>query len=181
MKRSSRLAAVASLLALTFISCETPTETSLAPIQAELTAVFDDRATFLAQFPDLPVEDFEEGRVADRNAVGCPGPLDATSDNDCFHPGEIEPGVRFNSELPAGGFEIALIGPGFSGAVTKTIVAGDFTDAFIVEFTGGKAAPAGGGPPPPLRPRDSHIDRLPAKTPPRPPPAPRPHRGPVLG
>src|SRR5258705_4651327 len=143
MKRSSRLAAVASLLALTFISCETPTETSLAPIQAELTAVFDDRATFLAQFPDLPVEDFEEGRVADRNAVGCPGPLDATSDNDCFHPGEIEPGVRFNSELPAGGFEIALIGPGFSGAVTKTIVAGDFTDAFIVEFTGGNVTAAG--------------------------------------
>src|SRR5258705_13870515 len=129
MKRSSRLAAVASLLALTFISCETPTETPLAPIQAELTAVFDDRATFLAQFPDLPVEDFEEGRVADRDALGCPGPLDATSDNDCFHPGEIASGVRFNSELPAGGAQIGLVGRGFSGAAPKTIAAGDFPDA----------------------------------------------------
>jgi len=143
MKRSSRLAAVGSLLALTLISCEAPTETPLLPIQAELTAVFDDRAAFLAQFPALPVEDFEEGRVADRDAVGCPGPLDATSDNDCFHPGEIASGVRFNSELPAGGAEIALVGRGFSGAASKTIVAGDFADAFVIEFTGGNVTAVG--------------------------------------
>ena len=142
MKRSSRLAAVGSLLALSFISCETPTETPVLSIQAELTAVFDDRATFLAQFPDLPLEDFEEGRVADRDAVGCPGPLDATSDNACFHPGEIQPGVRFNSELPAGGDELALVGPGFGGALSKTIVAGQFTDAFIIDFTGGNVTAA---------------------------------------
>jgi len=143
MKRSSRLAAVGSLLALTLISCEAPTETPLLPIQAELTAVFDDRAAFLAQFPDLPVEDFEEGRVADRDAVGCPGPLDATSDNDCFHAGEIASGVSFNSELPAGGAEIVLVGRGFGGATSKTIVAGDFADVFVIEFTGGNVTAVG--------------------------------------
>jgi len=143
MQRSSRLAAVASLLTLTMIGCESPTESPRLPIQAEVSGVFDDRATFLAQFPDLPLEDFEEGRVADRDAAACPGPLDATSDNDCFHPGEILPGVRFNSELPADGAEIALVGPGFSGALSKTIVAGEFTDAFIIDFTGGGVTAAG--------------------------------------
>jgi len=143
MQRLSRLAAVASLLTLTIIGCESPTESPRLPIQAELSAVFDDRATFLAQFPDLPLEDFEEGRVAERDVAGCPGPLDATSDNDCFHPGEIQPGVRFNSELPAGGAEIALVGPGFSGATSKAIVAGEFTDAFIIEFTDGNVTAAG--------------------------------------
>jgi PKD repeat protein len=139
MKRSTRLAAVGSLLALTCVSCETPTETPLLPIQAELTGVFDDRATFLAQFPDLPLEDFEEGRVADRDAVGCPGPLDATSDNDCFDPAEIQPGVQFNSD----GGGIALVGPGFLGAPSKNIVADVLTDAFIIEFTGGNVTAAG--------------------------------------
>ena len=143
MQRSSRLAAIGSLFALTLSGCEAPTATPLLPIQAELTAVFDDRAAFLAHFPDLPVEDFEEGRVADRDAVGCPGPLDATSDNDCFHPGEITAGVRFNSELPAGGAEIALVGQGFGGAASKTIVAGDFADVFVIEFTGGNVTAVG--------------------------------------
>src|SRR6267143_550230 len=143
MKRSSRLVAASSLLALALVSCEAPTETPLLPMRAEVSGVFDDRATFLAQFPALPVEDFEEGRVADRDAVGCPGPLDATSDNACFHPGEIKAGVRFNSELPAAGAEIVLVGRGFSGAASKTIVAGEFTDAFIIDFTGGNVTAAG--------------------------------------
>lgn len=143
MKRSSRLTAVGSLLTLILISCEAPTESPLLPIQPEVSGVFDDRATFLAQFPDLPLEDFEEGRVADRDAAACPGPLDATSDNACFHPGEILPGVRFNSELPAGGAELALVGSGFSGAASKTIVAGEFPDAFIIEFTSGNVTAAG--------------------------------------
>jgi len=147
MKRMSRFVAVGSLLCLTLISCDQPTTGPALPLQADVSAAsasfFTDRASFLAQFPDLPLEDFEEGRVADRDAAACPGPLDATSDNDCFHPGEILPSVRFNSELPAGGAEIALVGPGFSGAASKTIVAGEFTDAFVIEFTGGNVTAAG--------------------------------------
>jgi PKD repeat protein len=143
MKRSSRLAAVGSLLALTLISCEAPTETPLLPMQAEVSGVFDSRAAFVAQFPNLVLEDFEAGRVADRDAVACPGPLDATSDNACFHPGEIKPGVRFNSVLPAAGAEIVLVGRGFSGATSKAIVAGDFTDAFIIDFTAANVTAAG--------------------------------------
>ncbi|HEV8304998.1 MAG TPA: PKD domain-containing protein [Gemmatimonadales bacterium] len=119
-------------------------------LQAEVAAaagaeptVFTDRATFLAQFPDLPLEDFEEGRVADGDVIGCPGPLDATSDNQCFRPGEIQPGVRFNSQLPAEGFEIALVGSGFGGALSKNIVAGTFTDVFVIDFTGGNVTAAG--------------------------------------
>lgn len=147
MERASRLAAVGSLLTLALISCEQPTESPVVPIQADVASgpptFFTDRATFVAQFPDLPSEDFEEGRVADRDVVACPGPLDATSDNSCFAPGEITAGVRFNSALPAGGAEIALVGRGFVSAPSKNIVAGEFIDVFIIDFTGGDVTAAG--------------------------------------
>jgi PKD repeat protein len=147
MKRASRLAAVGSLLTLALISCEQPTESPVAPIQADVAlgppTYFADRATFVAQFPDLPLEDFEEGRVADGGVVACPGPLDATSDNRCFLPGEIQAGVRFNSALPAEGAEIALVGRGFVGATSKNIVAGEFVDVFIIDFTEGNVTAAG--------------------------------------
>jgi PKD repeat protein len=143
MKRSSRLAAVGSLLTLTLISCEDPTASRPVPLRAEVAAAaaseptfYTDRATFLAQFPDLLLEDFEKGHVPDNDVRACPGPLDSSSDNSCFAPGDLKPGVRYNSELPAGGAEIALVGRGFVGAPSKNIVAGEFPDAFIIDFTG---------------------------------------------
>jgi len=150
MKRSSRLAAVGSLLTLTLISCEQPTAGPPVSPQAEIAAstdagpvVFTDRATFVAQFPNLPLEDFEKGHVADNVVLACPGPLDSLSDNKCFLPGDLKPGVRYNSELPAGGFEIALLGRGAADAPSKNIVANDFRDAFIIDFTDGDVAAAG--------------------------------------
>jgi PKD repeat protein len=150
MKRTSRLAAVGSLLTLTLIGCEQPTATGPVPLQTDVAAAtaaapvfFTDRAAFLTQFPDLPLEDFEKGHVPDNEVLACPGPLDASSDNSCFVPGDLKPGVRFNSELPAGGFEIALLGRGFSGAPSKNIVAGEFPDAFIIDFTDGNVTAAG--------------------------------------
>ena len=150
MKRSSRLAAVGSLLTLTLISCEQPTASGPVSLQAEVAAstdagpvVFTDRATFVAQFPNLPLEDFEKGHVADNLVLACPGPLDSLSDNKCFLPGDLKPGVRYNSELPAAGFEIALLGRGAAGAPSKNIVANDFRDAFIIDFTDGDVTAAG--------------------------------------
>jgi PKD repeat protein len=138
VKRASRFVAVGSWLCLTLISCDQPSTGPALTPQADMSAAsasfFTDRASFLAQFPDLPMEDFETGRVADGRAVPCPGPVDATNDNQCFHPGEIEPGIQFNSDQVRVDDEIVLVGTGFFGAPSKRIAANVFVDVFIIDF-----------------------------------------------
>jgi PKD repeat protein len=121
------------------LACEPPTENP-PPVRAgaDLTAptlIFSaSRPDFVARFPDLPLEDFEAGRVAAGDVTACPGPLDETNDDQCFAPGEIKPGIRFNgvasSEM---GFELGLVGAGFGGVDhSKQLIAGFPTDTFVV-------------------------------------------------
>jgi hypothetical protein len=120
---------------------------SAAPTTSGPLTFYTDRATFVAQFPDLPLEDFEKGKVPDRSVSGCPGPVDATNNNQCFSPGDIKPGVEFNSDHRFGpnefGLEIALLGRGFAGNPSRNIIANFFVDAFIIDFTGGNVTATG--------------------------------------
>lgn len=108
---------------------------SAEPLAIAGLAFFTSRAAFRAEAPDLPLEDFEEGNVSPFGVVGCPGPVDANNNNNCFSPGEIQAGVQFNSSPPRGGSAIALLGPGFAGAPSRNIVANFFVDAFVIDFT----------------------------------------------
>jgi PKD repeat protein len=147
VKRASRFVAVGSWLCLTLVSCDQPTTGPALTPQADMSAAsasfFTDRASFLAQFPDLPMEDFETGRVPAGGVVPCPGPVDATNDNQCFLPGEIEPGVQFNSDQIRVDDEIVLVGTGFFGAPSKRIAANVFPDFFIIDFPGGGVTTVG--------------------------------------
>jgi len=142
MIRRSGLVAIASLVSLALVSCEQPTE-PLAHLTADTNGptltYFTSRSDFLAQFHDLALEGFEAGTVPDADAVGCPGPLDASSNNHCFLPGEIQPGIRFNSDHASGqdetGNELALLGTGFGPGTSKQLVALFDVDAFIIDFT----------------------------------------------
>ena len=146
MKSAFRLVAATSLLGLALISCEQPT----TPPSSGTSPAFDataatlefipDRATFIARFRDLPVEDFEKGKVAANAVVACPGPLDSTSPtNSCFITGDIKPGVQFNEDNPVQpAAALALVGPGKFGATSKNIAADDLGHAFIITFTGGR-------------------------------------------
>ena len=93
---------------------------------------YNDRATFDADFPDLPLEDFEEGNVSAGGVRGCSKPVDENTNNRCFVPGDIEPGVSFTTPSGSG---IVLHGAGFGGATSKNIVANRATDPFIIDFT----------------------------------------------
>ena len=146
MFRRSSLLAFVSLASLALANCEQPTDSPPASLQADAATseptltYLASRADFTAQFPDLPVEGFEAGNVADGDVVGCPGPLDATSNNRCFAPGGIKPGIQFNSDhrfsQNEGGQEVALIGRGFSGvAPSKQLVATFDVDALLIDFT----------------------------------------------
>jgi len=142
VKYASRLLSVSLLLCLTLVSCDQPTTNPAVPLQADVAVFFfSDRASFLAQFPDLAMEDFEAGLVRTPPGVmTCPGPLDATSDNACFHPGDIAAGVQFNADHFEAGEEIVMVDAGFFGAPSKSILANVFTDAFLIDFPGGVTA-----------------------------------------
>ena len=143
MLRPSRVLAISSLLGLTLVGCEQPTADRPGPVHAQLAApapptFYADRNAFVQQFPSLPLEDFEKGKVADGGILECPGPVDASNNNLCFSPGAILPGVEFNSD-----HSIFLIGPGFSKNLSKNIVVSVGGDAFIIDFTGGNVTAAG--------------------------------------
>jgi hypothetical protein len=100
---------------------------------------YGDRAIFDAVFPGLPVEDFEAGLWGDGQAIGCPAPFNAATNNACFTPGGILPGISFQDNplnndgggLPNG---LAGVGDGIYGAVTKSIVANQASDSFEILF-----------------------------------------------
>ncbi len=151
MIRRSRLAVVASLLGFAGIGCDQPVGPRPLLMQAEAAAsdpslVYSaSRADFDAQFPNLPVEGFEAGNVTAGDAVGCPGPLDATSNNNCFSAGGILPGIRFNSDHLSGrdetGQDVTLLGDGFGGVPhSKQLTATFGVDGFVIEFTAGVTA-----------------------------------------
>ena len=152
MLRPSRVLVVSSLLALTLVGCEQPTADRPGPVHAQLAApaaptFYTDRAVFIAQFPDLPLEDFEKGKVPDGSHLFCPGPVGATNNNQCFSPGDILPGIEFNSDHAFGpgedGMEITLLGRGIFGNPSKNIVASFDVDDFIIDFTAGNVTAAG--------------------------------------
>jgi len=58
---------------------------------------YSDRTAFALANQGLSIEDFEDGLVW-RNFSS---PLDSTSDNDAFNPGDILPGVAFSNSDPA--------------------------------------------------------------------------------
>lgn len=147
--------AVVCCIGLTFISVnalaqEALTDYASAPEQASQAVralpeqaappgvtFYTDRPTFEAAFPDLDKEDFEDTNVAG-GAQGCDGPADSSSSQaGCWDPGDIEPGLSFDSVAPRGpgGAGLALIGPGFSGNLSKNLVANFFVDAFSIDFT----------------------------------------------
>ena len=144
MLRPSRVLAISSLLGLTLVGCEQPTADRPGPVHAQLAApatpiFYDNHDAFFQQFRGLPLEDFEEGKVADAGILVCPAPVDASNNNQCFSPpDDILPGVEFNSD-----HSIDLFGRGVLGNPSKNIVVSFGGDAFIIDFTGGNVTAAG--------------------------------------
>jgi hypothetical protein len=87
--------------------------TSSAPAVA---TVFPDRQSFDAANPGLVVEGFEAGILN----ISFGSPLDSTSDNDAFSPGDILPGVAF-ANVPDDALSL-VDGSDFPGLTSKTLI-----------------------------------------------------------
>lgn len=93
----------------------------------EVTASFvtySSRATFNNDWPGLPIEDFEDGKIAAGSATSCNPPLSISPpDTGCFDPGAIQPGIQISNNPGPSGGGLALFGAGWSGnANTKFLV-----------------------------------------------------------
>ncbi len=105
-----------------------------APVQAQVN-FYDSRAAFEADFPGLAVEDFEEANFPAGPVSTCDAVINSASNDDCFDPGDIIPGVDFTSAPPSNmvALQAGLIG---GGQTSSVIGPNTFDDTFVIEFTG---------------------------------------------
>ena len=84
---------------------------------------YTDRAAFEADFPGLPLEDFEESPVAAGEVLTCLDLINSGTTGPCFQPGEIIPGVDFTYD-GSPGFTTFTRGDGNLGGHQADIVWG---------------------------------------------------------
>lgn len=101
--------------------------------------IYNDRASFNADAPDLPVEDFEGGVVGQGQLIGCGSPLTSAS-SPCF-PGGIEDGLAV---FASSNTNIVALGAGIVPINGTTWVGSDlFNDYTYLEFSNGDAYAVG--------------------------------------
>lgn len=99
---------------------------------------FSGRSAFETANPGLPVEDFEEGRIAGLQGEALSGPLSSTSQNAVFSSGEILSGINFSSSPSAQGLFLAK--PGYANLPSKALSVFDVDDSMEVGFGQGTLA-----------------------------------------
>ncbi|MEL7061229.1 MAG: proprotein convertase P-domain-containing protein [Acidobacteriota bacterium] len=95
---------------------------------------YTDRVLFEADFPGLPVEDFESGQVADGALEACGSPLDASGDGVCFAPGALLAGFVLADQPGPDDGDLLLVGDGFFGNPTKIVASNPLADGLEIAF-----------------------------------------------
>ncbi|MFO7539354.1 MAG: hypothetical protein R6X32_15040 [Chloroflexota bacterium] len=111
-----------------------PLDFPVSPVGGGL-SYYADRNAFNADNPGLPVEDFEAGNVSAGSVRACPAPFDTHTNNECFNPGELLPGILFQDDPGATVEGLALLGPGFNNNPSISLVANTLSEAFHIYFT----------------------------------------------
>ena len=124
----------------TLVGSTPPTDVSPEPSPPETAPpvaglkYYTDRAAFYADNPGLLCEDFEEATILDGTIAGFDGPLDETTDNTYFNPGDILPGIRFQDNPGPDPNGLFLLGAGYMGNPSKNVGANTFLDSFDIIF-----------------------------------------------
>ncbi len=97
--------------------------------------LYDNRAAFNADAPGLPLEDWEEGHVSGP-FIFCNPPLNTSSNDACFLPGEILPGLEFqDAPLGGGSDQVGLGGPGSWSMPSKFVYSNYSVETTNLFFT----------------------------------------------
>ncbi len=108
-----------------------------APASAAL-LTFDTRAAFNAAAPGLPVEDFEEGNIGAGGIAGFDDPLDSSTNNTFFAPGDILTGLTLEASTEEGG-DLFILGAGFDLDPSIVVGANFFEASLDLLFSGASA------------------------------------------
>ncbi|MDB6030647.1 MAG: protein sorting domain, cyanobacterial subclass [Verrucomicrobiales bacterium] len=96
---------------------------------------YNARSSFNTANPNLPVEDFEEGRVSGVQGEIFNAPLSSASLNSVFLSGEILPGVTFNNSPGASAGGLFLAKPGYAHLFSKALSVADPSDNLEILFS----------------------------------------------
>jgi len=104
-------------------------------IQASAQVTFtDDEAAFFALNPNLAVQDFGSGNAGPGSVVSCSQILNEDTNDACFSPGDILPGIEFAAPLEV----LAIVGQGFGSnpfIVLIPVFSGDSMDITFPDNT----------------------------------------------
>jgi len=67
-------------------------------------------------------------------AAAFPSPLNDLSNNRCFTPGQIQPGIEFLTNDPIGPNQLLFASAGFLGAPSNVVVGNSLVDTYIIRF-----------------------------------------------
>lgn len=115
---------------------------SVSPAFAQVTFT-QNKVAFLGANKDLAFQDFLSTFVAPGDLRVCDSPVNYQSDDDCFSPGDILPGIEFTIVPPKPGFaELILVGSDFLGNSNPTnpLIANQFQSGLDISFTDGVKA-----------------------------------------
>jgi hypothetical protein len=126
----------ASLLAITISTVLLSLSAKSA--EAQLT-FYANRPAFNAASLTQVTEDFSEAVLPPAGAAAMSNPLDSTTNNTIFIPGDIVVGLRIATPDVSGSSALAVFGPGFGGIAPSTAVYGNFggTSLNMTFYAGG--------------------------------------------
>ncbi len=99
---------------------------------------FTNQTEFQQAFPGLPKEDFEESPVGSGSLLLCTAPINSLTDNNCFSPGDILPGLAIDTVSPPAvpSEALSVAGNGYFGVVSDTVGSGSVTTGLEISFSG---------------------------------------------
>ena len=77
------------------------------------------RGSFVGANPGLPTETFEAGAIGPGSYTFFSGPLNSTTSNPWFDPGDIRPGISLSDNPGPDGGELVLVGVGTLPGASK--------------------------------------------------------------
>jgi hypothetical protein len=105
--------------------------------------IFNDESQFNSICTSLPLEDFGNTIVPPNEAVNCPGPINSSTNDNCFTPGAVIDGFTF-SGIPNGeNGSLAVVTPTAFGVTSVVVGADFFVDNNEITFQNGGASAVG--------------------------------------
>jgi hypothetical protein len=102
-----------------------------APVLAQVTFT-DNEAVFFTLNPNLAAQDFESGNAGPGSVVSCSKILNEDTNDACFSPGDILPGIEFSVPLE----DLAIVGQGFGSNPFIVLIPVFSSDSMDITFPG---------------------------------------------